>query len=78
MSAPRLLHLGRVTSFTNTRGEPQELRDPDGPATPAQLKALYECNALVVVHPARHRSRFTKAEAAWAVGALEPFRERPA
>lgn len=66
MTGMRILALELWTSFTTPNGELRELKDPEGPATPRQLRRLNEAGALVVVTPGEAK-RIRKGEAAHAV-----------
>ena len=54
------------TSFTTRDGEGRELKDPEAPATPRQLRRLNEAGALVVVEPGT-ATPLVKGSAAFAV-----------
>jgi hypothetical protein len=59
--------LGRVVEFVDARtGDMRALKDPDGPATPNQLRKLNALGLLAAVE-ADHGQPLTKAEAAWLI-----------
>jgi hypothetical protein len=62
----KLLRLEFWDSFTTPSGEVRELKDPEGPASPTQLRRLNETGCLVVVEPG-HAKPIRKGEAAYAV-----------
>ena len=73
------LRLEFWTSFSGPDGEPRELKDPEGPATPRQLRRLNAAGALVVVEPGSAQP-LRVGEAAFAVsvaGEAEPVDGQP-
>ena len=62
----RRLTLEFWTFFTTSDGELRELKDPEEPATPRQLRRLNEAGCLVVVEPGQ-AIPIRKGEAAFAV-----------
>jgi hypothetical protein len=73
------LRLEFWTSFSGPDGEPRELKDPEGPATPRQLRRLNETGCLVVVEPGQ-ATPIRKGEAAYAVSLVretEPVDDQP-
>jgi hypothetical protein len=67
------------TEFRTPSGELRELTDPEGPATPRQLRKLNASGCLVVVEPGTGKP-ITKGEAAYAVSLVpesEPLDGEP-
>jgi hypothetical protein len=67
------------TEFRTQSGELRELNDPEGPATPRQLRRLNETGCLVVVEPGT-ATPIVKGEACYAVsvaGETEPVDGQP-
>jgi hypothetical protein len=62
----RLLELQFWTSFVARDGKLRELKDPEAPATPRQLRRLNEAGMLAVVEPGEATS-IRKGQAAYAV-----------
>jgi hypothetical protein len=71
----RPLALQFWTSFSTPAGELRELKDPEEPATPRQLRRLNEAGALVVVEPGR-AIPIRKGEAAFAVSLVGDAKPR--
>jgi hypothetical protein len=69
------LRLEFWTSFTTRDGELRELTDPEGPATPRQLRRLNDTGCLVVVEPG-HAIPIRKGEAAFAVSLVGDAKPR--
>jgi hypothetical protein len=75
----RKLALEFWTSFVTPSGEVRELKDPEGPASPRQLRRLNETGCLVVVEPGQ-AIPIRKGEAAYAVslvGDAKPTDDQP-
>jgi hypothetical protein len=62
----KVLALRFWTSFETPSGELRELKDPEGPATPRQLRRLNDMGCLVIVEPGQ-ATPIRKGEAAYAV-----------
>ena len=65
----RALALELWTSFVTRDGEVRELKNPEGSATPRQLRRLNDAGALVVVEPGQAQP-IRMGEAAYAVSLL--------
>jgi hypothetical protein len=75
----KILPLQFWTEFRTPSGELRELKEPEGPATPRQLRRLNDAGCLVVVEPGQ-ATPIRKGEAAFAVSLVrdaEPVDGQP-
>jgi hypothetical protein len=71
----RPLPLQFWTEFRTSSGEVRELKDPEGPATPRQLRRLNDTGCLIVVEPGQ-AIPIRKGEAAFAVSLVGDAKPR--